>query len=107
MCMNNYCGTLFRASGHQIGVAVQISPAPRGLRNIGGFTDGDRSAYLADYLGAESITLAGFDFEKPAEKPGMDVARKRMKLVWARRYLEALAEIRGRNIAFGDLIEIA
>ena len=85
----------------------QVSPAPDGLRNIGGFTDGDRSAYLACYLGAETITLAGFDFERPAEKPGMDVARKRMKLVWAKRYLEALAEIMGKNISFGDLIEIA
>ncbi|MGC8506254.1 MAG: 6-hydroxymethylpterin diphosphokinase MptE-like protein [Thermoplasmata archaeon] len=84
----------------------QVDPPVPGLRNIGGFTDGDRSAYLADYLGARTITLAGFDFENPAFKPGTDIARKRLKLAWAKTYLEALAVIRGRKLVRGDVIEI-
>lgn len=38
---------------------------PEGLYNFGGFTDGDRCVFLADALGAEKITLIGFDFADP------------------------------------------
>ena len=34
---------------------------PRGCTfNISGFTDGDRSVYLAYYMGAKEITISGF-----------------------------------------------
>ncbi|AEH24200.1 6-hydroxymethylpterin diphosphokinase MptE-like protein [Pyrococcus yayanosii] len=32
------------------------------IYNFGGFTDGDRAAFLAEALGAEKIILVGFDF---------------------------------------------
>jgi uncharacterized Rossmann fold enzyme len=84
----------------------QTEPPPSGLRNIGGFTDGDRSAYLADFLGARTITLAGFDFTAPAEKPGGNPVRKKLKLEWARKYLEALAQKRGKTMIISEIIEI-
>src|SRR5256884_6411911 len=41
-----------------------------GLRNFGGFTDGDRAVFLADHFGAARIHLVGFDFAHPhAENP--------------------------------------
>jgi len=32
------------------------------VHNFGGFTDGDRAAFLAEALGAREVTLIGFDF---------------------------------------------
>lgn len=65
---------------------------PRGpLLNVGGFTDGDRAAYLAAHLGATRILLWGFDFERVSEVEETARARKRAKLAWARRLLELLA----------------
>ena len=59
-----------------------------GLYNFGGFTDGDRSVFLAVELGASSIELVGFDFEDQSVTP-----RKRKKLAWAKRLIEiALSE---------------
>jgi uncharacterized Rossmann fold enzyme len=58
------------------------------LHNFGGFTDGDRAAFLADEFGAQSIRLAGFDFEDAH-------GEKRHKLRWARRLLRALGKDRG------------
>ncbi|MGQ3413967.1 6-hydroxymethylpterin diphosphokinase MptE-like protein [Natrinema sp. LN54] len=57
--------------------------APRGpVRNAGGFTDGDRAAFLADHLGAARLTFVGWDFEDPAVDPP-----KARKLEWAERLL--------------------
>jgi hypothetical protein len=56
---------------------------PRGgLRNFGGFTDGDRAVFLADHFGAKAIRLVGFDFRHPNEKD-RDRATKQRKLDWA------------------------
>lgn len=63
--------------------------------NFGGFTDGDRAAFLADYMGFSSIRLYGFHFEMPGFKPGQDEKRKIKKLAWARKLLEELATERG------------
>lgn len=72
--------------------------------NFFGFTDGDRSAYLAHHLKAESINLIGFDFENPAPKEGSDPDRKLVKLKWARKLLNNLAMERGKEFVDGDLI---
>lgn len=73
--------------------------------NFFGFTDGDRAAYLADYLGAETIMLAGFDFANPNLKPGQDRDRKMKKLKWARLLLQELAIERGKTLPdTGDII---
>lgn len=53
--------------------------------NFGGFTDGDRCAYLAKEFGAASITLVGFDFDD------IDVSdMKRKKLGWAKVLIDAI-----------------
>src|SRR2546428_1856611 len=53
-----------------------------GLRNFGGFTDGDRAAFLADHFSAARIPLGCFHFEHPDAK---DLHRptKQRKLDWA------------------------
>jgi len=61
------------------------------LHNFGGFTDGDRAAFLADAFGASRIVLVGFDFEE-AE------GEKRLKLRWARRLLEHLESQRDKSL---------
>jgi uncharacterized Rossmann fold enzyme len=61
------------------------------LYNFGGFTDGDRAAFLADESGASSIDLVGFDFDA-AE------GEKRSKLRWARCLLRTLAEERDERL---------
>lgn len=57
--------------------------APAGpVRNCGGYTDGDRAAFLADELGARRLTFPGWDLDDA------DVdAEKRAKLRWAARLL--------------------
>ncbi|WP_459194352.1 6-hydroxymethylpterin diphosphokinase MptE-like protein [Halosimplex sp. J119] len=63
--------------------------APAGpVHNTGGFTDGDRAAFLADHCGAAGLVFPGWDFDDP------DVGSiKRRKLEWAERLLRWL-EIR-------------
>ncbi|MCI4366852.1 MAG: DUF115 domain-containing protein [Thermoplasmata archaeon] len=60
------------------------------LLNYGGFTDGDRAAYLAEAAGARRVLLWGFDFGRVA--PGdPQSALKLRKLAWARVALDHLA----------------
>ena len=63
-------------------VATTQSRPFGGLRNFGGFTDGDRAVFLADQFGAERIHLVGFDFEHPNAKD-LDRRTKERKLDWA------------------------
>lgn len=59
---------------------------PRGpVENFGGFTDGDRAAFLADHFGARELRFPGWDFEDRSVGP-----EKRRKLVWAERLLHWL-----------------
>lgn len=67
-------------------------PPSGGLLNMGGFTDGDRAACLFSGLGARTVVLVGFDFERPSEKASRSPEVKRRKLAWARRILESLAD---------------
>lgn len=65
--------------------------APVGpVRNFGGFTDGDRAAFLADHLGADDLVFPGWNVEDPAVGP-----MKARKLVWAERLLYWLERRRG------------
>jgi uncharacterized Rossmann fold enzyme len=61
------------------------------VHNFGGFTDGDRAAFLADAFGASRIRLYGFDFDDAR-------GEKREKLRWARRLLRVLAEERKERL---------
>ncbi|QDX41129.1 6-hydroxymethylpterin diphosphokinase MptE-like protein [Salarchaeum sp. JOR-1] len=64
--------------------------------DFGGFTDGDRAAFLADELGAAELVFPGWDFDDPTVD-----AMKARKLGWAERLLYWL-ETR-RDEAFGVL----
>jgi uncharacterized Rossmann fold enzyme len=63
---------------------TQSSPLPH-VHNFGGFSDGDRAVFTADELGAEQITLIGFDLDDKDVDPV-----KRGKLFWARKLLAML-----------------
>jgi len=50
--------------------STQVEPRPH-VYNYGGFTDGDRSAFIAYSLGIREIHLAGFDLQgEPSSCPG-------------------------------------
>lgn len=70
-------------------VGTTQSKPSGGLRNFGGFTDGDRAVFLADHFGAARIRLVGFDFENPSPKD-TDPRTKQRKLDWAFILLGAL-----------------
>ena len=66
------------------------------LHNFGGFTDGDRAAFLADSLGAARIVLCGMDVSggrigSASATPASGRAAKLKKLEWAGRLLAWLA----------------
>ena len=77
---------------------VTTQAAPRGpVRNFGGFTDGDRAAFLADHCGAARLRFVGWDFDDP------DVnALKARKLAWAERLLRWLERRRGERFSVLD-----
>ncbi len=66
-------------------------PPPPSLFNFGGFTDGDRAACICVALGASELTLVGFDFDIPSDKPGRLRGIKKRKLRWAERIIDHLA----------------
>jgi len=71
---------------------------PKGpVRNYGGFTDGDRAAFLADAFGAASLRFPGWDFDDRSVG-----AEKRLKLAWAERLLHWLERRRGEAFAVLD-----
>jgi len=89
----------------------QAPPSTPPLRCPGGFTDGDRGVFMALGVGARSVTLHRFDFETPAVPgPGSPhynslpqdadryLERKRIKLRWARRLIDACASGLGITI---------
>ncbi|MGC8609349.1 MAG: 6-hydroxymethylpterin diphosphokinase MptE-like protein [Thermoplasmata archaeon] len=78
----------------------------KNVYNFFGFTDGDRAAFIADYLVTENIYLVGFDFEHPSFKQNGDPLRKKKKLGWAKRLLSKLAEERGSIISDSPIIRI-
>ncbi|WP_066415736.1 6-hydroxymethylpterin diphosphokinase MptE-like protein [Halorubrum aethiopicum] len=72
--------------------------APVGpVRNVGGFTDGDRAAFLADHAGAGRLTFPGWNFDDPDVGP-----MKERKLAWAARLLGWLERLRGEQFAVLD-----
>lgn len=62
-------------------------PPTGALLDCGGFTDGDRAAYLAVESGARRVLLWGFDFEHVLEPDPPSRERKLAKLRWAERSL--------------------
>ncbi|MEK6975474.1 MAG: 6-hydroxymethylpterin diphosphokinase MptE-like protein [Candidatus Thermoplasmatota archaeon] len=72
----------------------QVAPEPalEPLRNVGGFTDGDRAVMLCEELGARVGILVGFDFDAPpsAYSHKWDPRTKPAKLAWAKRIVEGV-----------------
>jgi len=54
--------------------------------DFGGFTDGDRAAFLARHFGASRIRLLGFDFEHPSPKDENPEVKMK-KLAWAKKLI--------------------
>ena len=67
------------------------------VENFGGFTDGDRAAFLADCCGAGRLEFVGWDFEDSSVS-----SEKRRKLAWAERLLYWLERRRGERFAVLD-----
>jgi hypothetical protein len=79
-------------------VLATTQTAPSGpVVNHGGFTDGDRAAFLADDFGAEALVFPGWDFDDPSVD-----AMKRKKLDWAERLLFYLEQRRNERFAVLD-----
>jgi uncharacterized Rossmann fold enzyme len=54
------------------------------LSNFGGFTDGDRAAFLADHFKARKINLVAFDFTEVGDYKNKEAMRLKLrKLTWA------------------------
>jgi len=76
---------------------VTTQAAPRdAVENFGGFTDGDRAAFLADAFGAADLRFLGWQFDDPDVDP-----MKARKLQWAEHLLYWLE--RRRDDRFGVL----
>jgi uncharacterized Rossmann fold enzyme len=75
---------------------TQAAPDPP-VRNPGGFTDGDRAAFLADACGADRLVFPGWSFDDPSVGP-----EKARKLRWAERLLAWLEDRRGERFSVLD-----
>jgi len=64
------------------------------LYNFGGFTDGDRAVFIADYFQAKSINLIGFDYDGKIGKYSFsdkkDKNLKMKKLKWCKLLIDLL-----------------
>jgi len=79
-------------------VVPTTQAAPRGpVLNVGGFTDGDRAAFLADAVGAAALRFPGWDLDDP--NGGTE---KRRKLEWAGRLLAWLERRRDERFPLLD-----
>ena len=77
-------------------VTTQAEPAG-GVENLGGFTDGDRAAFLAHAFGADELQFVGWQFDDPSVEP-----LKARKLRWAEQLLFWLERRRGERFGVLD-----
>lgn len=75
---------------------TQASPRSPVL-NVGGFTDGDRGAFLADHYGADQLRFPGWDFDDQSV-----TEQKQLKLAWAERLIHWLEHRRGEQFSVLD-----
>jgi uncharacterized Rossmann fold enzyme len=89
---------LVRDLGPQLHGTHQVEPTPdlEPLRNLGGFTDGDRAVLLCEALGARRVRLVGFEYSQPPSRYSheWDVKTKGRKLRWAQ---EIVAGVHARG----------
>jgi uncharacterized Rossmann fold enzyme len=85
-----------RFDAEQVLPTTQARPVAH-VRNFGGFTDGDRAAFLADHLGARRLVFVGWDLDDPEVGDA-----KVKKLAWAERLLRWLEVRRGEEFEILD-----
>jgi uncharacterized Rossmann fold enzyme len=85
-----------RFASEQVLATTQAAPTPP-VQNFGGFTDGDRAAFLADHFGASRLVFPGWAFDDATVGE-----EKRRKLRWAERLLAWLERRRGERFAILD-----
>lgn len=83
------------AADNVLGTTQAEPRAP--LLNAGGFTDGDRAAYIADRCDADELHFPGWDLDDPSV-----TSMKERKLVWADRLLRLLEQRRGDRFELLD-----
>ncbi|WP_256288255.1 6-hydroxymethylpterin diphosphokinase MptE-like protein [Halobellus inordinatus] len=82
---------------HEHVVATTQAAPTDAVYNFGGFTDGDRAAFIADEFGAAELRFVGWDFDDPSVSPS-----KAKKLRWAERLLHLLERRRDERFAVLD-----
>ena len=75
------------------------------LHNFGGFTDGDRCAYMCDHFGATSVILVAFNFDDTDEEYLRTLGPTKLKkLTWGGMLLSNLDN--SELFFFEDLVEV-
>jgi uncharacterized Rossmann fold enzyme len=74
--MNMLLTAVPRLHGMVVGTTQADPTVAGGLDNFGGFSDGDRAAFLAQHFGAQKIILLGFDFNEVGDKIGTGGTRR-------------------------------
>ena len=75
------------------------------VHNFGGFTDGDRSAYMCDHFGATSVILVAFNFDDTDEEYLRELGPTKVKkLTWGGMLLANLTN--SEIFFFEDLVAV-
>ena len=83
--------------------STQTNPlAYNNLINFGGFTDGDRSVFLADHFNAKKIYLLGFEYDNIgkysfSEQKNKNIKKKKLK--WCKKLIDELT-MKNNNIIY-------
>lgn len=72
--------------------------------NFGGFTDGDRAVFLADFLDSPRIKLHGFDFTYVQEATPERRVQKAEKLIFARELIDEVYKSRISKFGSDNLV---
>lgn len=84
--------------------STQSTPIDR-VHDFGGFTDGDRCAFLCDHFDAESIILVAFNFDDTDQEYLKSIGPTKLKkLTWGGMLLAALED--SEIFFFEDLVEV-
>ena len=87
---------LFEFSNEIQAISLTTTYPYSGTNCWGGFTDGDRSLMMSLGLGAKSVNLIGFNFDKIGPYSGGYSPRKIQKLSWAHKIINECDERTGK-----------
>ena len=90
---------LFEFSTEIQAISLTTTYPHSGTNCWGGFTDGDRSLMMSLGLGAKSVNLIGFNFDKIGPYSGDYSPRKIQKLSWARKIVNECDERTGKVLS--------